>query len=53
MTKKKNEETSKRVASQASAVLRDPNSTPREKSVAASALTQRRDNPTAKRGRRR
>lgn len=39
----KNERTSSRVASQASKVLRDPSSTKREKSVAASALTQARD----------
>jgi hypothetical protein len=39
----KNERTSPRVASQASRVLRDPRSTARERSVAASALTQARD----------
>lgn len=38
-----NERTSGKVASQAAKVLRDPNSTKREKSVAASALTQARD----------
>jgi hypothetical protein len=36
----KNEKTSKKVASKASKVLRDPKSTKIEKSVAASALTQ-------------
>jgi hypothetical protein len=42
MTKKtRNETTSPRVASLASRVLRDPNSTKAEKSAAASALTQR------------
>jgi len=35
-----NEQTSARVASQASKVLRDPKSTPAQKSVAGSALTQ-------------
>ena len=42
MTKKavRNESTSSKVASKASAILRDPKSTPAEKSVAASALTQ-------------
>ena len=39
----KNEHTSKRVASIASRVLRDPQSTRAEKSAAASALTQARD----------
>ena len=39
----KNERTSAKVASKAGKVLRDPNSTKREKSVAASALTQARD----------
>jgi hypothetical protein len=38
---KKNESTSKRVASQASKILRGPKSTKAEKSVAASALTQK------------
>jgi hypothetical protein len=38
--KGKGEQTSTRVASEASKVLRDPTSTKREKSVAASALTQ-------------
>jgi hypothetical protein len=42
MTKKaRNETTSAKVASAASRVLRDPNSTKAEKSAAASALTQR------------
>jgi hypothetical protein len=41
MTKKpSNEHTSSKVASKASAVLRDPKSTAAQKSVAASALTQ-------------
>ena len=39
----KNERTSQKVASKAGRVLSDPNSTKREKSVAASALTQVRD----------
>ena len=39
----KNEKTSKKVASEASKVLRDPKSTKIEKSVAASALTQAPD----------
>jgi hypothetical protein len=39
----KNERTSSRVATIASKVLRDPRSTPAEKSAAASALTQARD----------
>lgn len=39
----KNEKTSSKVASQAAKILRDPSSTKREKSVAASALTQARD----------
>ena len=39
----KNERTSAKVASKAGKVLRDPNSTKREKSVTASALTQARD----------
>jgi hypothetical protein len=38
--KSSNEKTSSAVASKASAILRDPKSTPAEKSVAASALTQ-------------
>jgi len=36
----KNEQTSSRVASNAGKVLRDPNSTARERSIAGSALTQ-------------
>ena len=40
---KRNEQTSPRVASKAGKVLSDPHSTKREKSVAASALTQARD----------
>ena len=44
MTKKSsNEKTSSRVASEASKVLRNPNSTKAEKSVAGSALTQARN----------
>jgi hypothetical protein len=39
----KNERTSAKVASKAGKILRDPNSTKREKSVAASDLTQARD----------
>jgi hypothetical protein len=39
----KNEQTSKRVASIASRVLRDPNATKAEKSATASALTQAPD----------
>ena len=39
----KNEQTSPRVASDAGKTLRDPHSTPRERSIAASALTQARD----------
>jgi hypothetical protein len=36
----RNEKTSSRVASEASKVLRDPKSTPAQKSIAGSALTQ-------------
>ena len=36
----RNETTSKRVASEASKVLRDPKSSPAQKSIAGSALTQ-------------
>jgi len=36
----KNEKTSPKVATKASAILRNPKSTPAQKSVAASALTQ-------------
>lgn len=39
----KNEKTSPAVASKASKVLSNPKSTPAQKSVAASALTQARD----------
>lgn len=39
----KNEKTSKGVASKAAKILSDPKSTKREKSVAASALTQAGD----------
>jgi hypothetical protein len=39
----KNERTSAKVASKAGKILRDPHSTKREKSVAASDLTQARD----------
>lgn len=44
-TKKKhgNEQTSAAIASKASKILSNPNSTPAEKSVAASALTQARN----------
>ena len=42
--KQSNEQTSARVASKASAVLRNTNSTAQQKSVAASALTQARNN---------
>lgn len=41
--KPNNEKTSAAVASKASAILRDPKSTPAEKSVAGSALTQTRN----------
>lgn len=44
----KNEETSKRAASNASKTLRDPKATIAAKSAAGSALTQRRDNPKGK-----
>lgn len=39
-SKKHNEQTSSSVASKASKILSDPKSTPAQKSVAASALTQ-------------
>jgi hypothetical protein len=39
-TKKQGETTSKRVATQAAKVLRDPGATQRQKSIAGSALTQ-------------
>lgn len=48
MPKKRNEQTSSKVASKAGKVLRDPNSTARQKSIAASALTQARDKPKKK-----
>jgi len=38
-----NEKTSKKVASKASKILKDPNSSKEQKSVAASALTQAAD----------
>lgn len=41
--KPKNEHTSSKIASEASKVLRDPKSTPAQKSIAGSALTQARD----------
>lgn len=40
---RKNEHTSKGVASKASKILSNPRSSPKAKSVAASALTQARD----------
>lgn len=40
MAKAKNEQTSSKVATQASKILRDPKSTSAQKSVAGSALTQ-------------
>ncbi len=39
----KNEHTSKSIASKAGKVLSNPNSTAKQKSIAASALTQARD----------
>lgn len=44
----KNERTTPRVATLASKVLRDPRSTPAEKSAAGSALTQARDKKHSK-----
>jgi hypothetical protein len=41
----KNEQTSKKAASKASAVLRDPKSSTAAKTAAASALTQTKDKP--------
>ena len=41
--KSSNEKTSSKVAREASKILRDPNSTKAEKSVAGSALTQTRN----------
>ena len=46
---KKSEVTSKKVAAQASKQLKNPKSTGAQKSVAASALTQRPDNKKKKR----
>jgi hypothetical protein len=43
MPKSKSEQTSVKVASKAGKILSDPKSTKKEKSVAASALTQARD----------
>ena len=45
---KRNEQTSTRVASKAGKILSDPHSSKREKSVAASALTQARNKPKKK-----
>ena len=45
---KRNEQTSSKVASKAGKILSDPKSTKREKSVAASALTQAKDKPKKK-----
>lgn len=45
--KESNEQTSAKVASKASEVLRNTNSTAQQKSVAASALTQARNNSPA------
>ena len=44
----KNEKTSKRVGKKASKALRDKRSSPRTKSIAGSALTQRPDRGKAK-----
>ena len=44
----RNERTSPKVASKAGKILSDPKSTKREKSVAASALTQARNKPKKK-----
>ncbi len=41
----KNEQTSEEIASAAAKIMRDPNATKEEKSVAASALTQAPDKP--------
>jgi hypothetical protein len=52
MTKQRNETTSAKAATAASKVLRDPKSTPTQKTAAASALTQvasRKVTPTRKR----
>jgi hypothetical protein len=45
---RRNEQTSPKVASKAGKILSDPKSTQREKSVAASALTQARNRPKKK-----
>lgn len=45
---RRNEQTSPKVASKAGKVLSDPHSTKREKSIAASALTQARNKPKRK-----
>lgn len=47
----KNERTSRKVASKAGKILRDPKATKAEKSVAASALTQAPDKRRSRRGR--
>jgi hypothetical protein len=47
-SKQRNEQTSKKVASEASRILSDPKSSAREKSVAASALTQAKNHPKPK-----
>ena len=49
-TKQRQEYTSSRVASLASRILRNPNSTAAEKSAAASALTQAKTRSSPKRG---
>ena len=49
MVKSKTEHTSSKVATKAARILRNPKSSPAQKSVAASALTQTRDK--SKRGR--
>lgn len=46
----KNEKTSPSVASKASKILANPKSSPAQKSVAASALTQAKDKGKGKRG---
>jgi hypothetical protein len=48
MPKTKNEQTSKNIGTKASEALRDPKASAREKSLAASALTQRPDKAKAK-----
>lgn len=47
-SKKSNERTSASVASKASKILSDPKSTPAQRSVAASALTQAPNKPKGK-----